>query len=357
MQGKHMGIFSQFLTEKSYSTLARRFTIEHPKTLIYGPPKSGKTSLAIDFAVNSNFPSKKIIYFDLNDLRFSYEEAKSELLKLYLEKRIELLIIDGYSPTFSLPHLDHIILISQHNISLPSFHSFSCSNLTFVEYISFCSKNISIDSLLKAFIRDGNLPQMPFLNEHQKIKTKQESIKLAIPEDLDLFIYLASFQSQKITIFQFFTMLKKRIRISKDKIYTFFESLEQQGLIFFVPHIKPNKPKKLYFADFSLPKALLWNHTILPILENMFILELLSIDQEVYYDDSGCFVTPNLGHFLLIPFAQSEVIDYRFSKIPQKNLIKENLTIITLDFSSANTTHGITWKAITFAEFALGGME
>ncbi|WP_027326653.1 AAA family ATPase [Helicobacter pametensis] len=353
-----MHFFSQFLSEKTFHTLPRKNPILHPKTLIYGAPKSGKTSLALDFAQNSNLHHKSIIYLDLNDLRISLDEAKQELLKLYLEKKIKLLIIDHFSPSFPLPNIDSILLISHEQITLPDFKSYFCPPLTFVEYISFHSKNISTDSMLKNFIKDGNLPQMPSLNEHQKIQTKQEILKLHLSSDLSLLIKLIPFQSQKLTIFQFYTLLKKNEKISKDKTYLFIEKLQKQSIIFFIPHILPNKPKKLYFYDFSIPKTLSLNPMILPILENMFVLELMALGKDVYYDDFDCFVLPDVGRFLFAPFAQREVIQKKLSKMAQKNSNDlQNLKIITLDFSDSSITHGINWEALSFVEFVLGGVE
>lgn len=353
-----MHFFSQFLSERSFNTLPRKNPILHQKTLIYGPPKSGKTSLALDFAQNLNIPNKSIIYLDLNDSRISHDEAKQELLKLYLEKKIKLLIIDHFSPSFSLPNIDSILLISQDNISISSFSSHLCLPLNFVEYISFHSKNASTDSMLKNFIKDGNLPQIPLLSEHQKIQFKQDALKLALSSDLPLFAKLIPFQSQKITTFQFYTMLKKNEKISKDKAYLFMEKLEKQGIIFFIPHILPNKPKKLYFYDFSIPKTLSLNPMILPILENMFVLELMALGKDVYYDDFDCFMLHDVGWFLFAPFAQREVIQKKLSKIAQKNPQNiQDLKIITLDFSDSSITHGINWEALSFVEFALGGVE
>ncbi|ANV98248.1 hypothetical protein BBW65_05310 [Helicobacter enhydrae] len=345
-----MHFFSHFYLEQNYHTLPRKQSISSAKTILYGPPKSGKTSLALDFANNSNLSHKKIIYLDCQDPRVSYEEAKSELLKLYLEKKIELLIIKNYTHSFTLPNLDQIIITSQTPIQIPSFRLQQCNYLTLIEYASFCFKNLAPDLMLKNFIKDGNLPQMPFLQEHQKTRTKQEMLQLSLSNDLNLFAQLALFQSQKLTSFQFYTLLKKHLKISKDKTYAFIQSLEEKGLIFFVPHILPNKPKKLYFADFSIPKALHLHHTILPILENMFVLELRALNQEIFYDDFGCFIIPNLGKFLFAPFAQQDFIAQKLSKMPQ-----ESIKIITLNFS--DHTQGRFWEALNFLEFALGGIE
>lgn len=347
-----MHFFSQFFSEKNHNTLPRKISISMPKTLIYGPPKSGKTSLAFDYAQSANFSNKRIIYFDMKDPRINQDEARAELLKLYLEKKIELLILDRFIQPFPLPHINSILILSDEKIEISGFSALECRALTFVEYVSFCAKNSSIDSLLKNFIKEGNLPQMPFLSDHRKIQTKQEILSLTLGNYFSLFLKLIPFQSQKFTIFQFYTLLRKIEKISKDKLYLFFDFLQTHNLIFFVPHLQSTRPRKIYFYDFSIPKTLTLHPMILPILENMFVLELISIGQEIYYDDFGRFIVSGIGNFLFIPFAQQEVIEKKLLKMP-----KEDLMIITLDFSSSGMTHSIKWEALSFLEFTLGGIE
>ena len=342
--------FWQYYNEKSYNTLPRDFTLPSPKTLIYGAPKSGKTSLAFDFASSLNLPSKKIAYLDCQDPRVELEEAKSELLKLFLEKKIELLILDSYSPTFALPNLPSIILISALPHTLPSFSLLKMRNLSFAEYVSFDRKNSSPITLLKNFIKDGNLPQMPFLAEFQKVKIKQENLKIALGESFSLFCKLSSFASSKLTTNQFYSLLKKERKISKDRLYELWDRLEREGIILSLPHIQESKPKKLYFYDFSLPKALSPQSTILQILENMFVLELMIFLEKngdtLYYDDQNFFITQNHGVFFFAPFAHQEFISQKIKKSPYPQV-----RIITLEKD---------WEmegVFDFLELSLGEIE
>lgn len=322
--------FQYLLSEKTYNTLPRDLSLPSNKTLIYGPPKSGKTSLALDFLSSLNLSSKRTIFLDCQDPRVELEEAKSELLKLFLEKKIDALLIDSYQPTLTLPNLPYIFLISPSPIELPSFSLLQMRNLSFAEYVSFDRKNTSPQTLLKNFIKDGNLPQMPFLAEFQKIKTKQENLKIALAEEFPLFCKLSSFASSKITANQFYSLLKKERKISKDRIYAFWERLESEAIVIKIPHIQEGKPKKVYFYDFSLPKALSPQSTILQILENMFVLELLNLLQRngdtLYYDDQNFFITQNHGVFFFAPFAHQEFITQKIKKSPYPQV-----RIITLE--------------------------
>lgn len=341
--------FQQFLSEKLYNTLPRELSIPSNKTLIYGPPKSGKTSLALDYLTSLNIPSKKVAYLDCQDPRVELEEAKSELLKLFLEKKIEFLILDSYAPSFTLPNLPSILLISPTPLSLSSFSLLKTRNLSFAEYISFDRKNTSSQTLLKNFIKDGNLPQIPFLAEFQKNKTKQENLKIALEENYPLFCKLSSFSSSKLTTNQFYSLLKKERKISKDRLYEFWERLGSEGIMISIPHIQ-EKSKKIYFYDFSLPKALSSQSTILQILENMFVLELLIFLQKsgdtLAYDDQNFFITQKNGVFFFAPFAHKDFITQKIKKSPYPQV-----KIITLEKD---------WEmegVYDFLEFSLGEIE
>lgn len=341
--------FQQFLSEKLYNTLPRELSIPSNKTLIYGPPKSGKTSLALDYLTSLNIPSKKVAYLDCQDPRVELEEAKSELLKLFLEKKIEFLILDSYTPSFTLPNLPSILLISPTPLSFPSFSLLQTRNLSFAEYVSFDRKNTSSQTLLKNFIKDGNLPQIPFLAEFQKNKTKQENLKIALEENYPLFCKLSSFSASKLTTNQFYSLLKKERKISKDRLYEFWERLGSEGIMISIPHIQ-EKSKKIYFYDFSLPKALSPQSTILQILENMFVLELLIFLQKsgdtLAYDDQNFFITQKNGVFFFAPFAHKDFITQKIKKSPYPQV-----KIITLEKD---------WEmegVYDFLEFSLGEIE
>lgn len=117
-----------------------------------------------------------------------------------------------------------------------------------------------------------------------------------------------------------------------------------------LPHIQENKPKKIYFYDFSLPKALSPQSTILQILENMFVLELMIFLEKngdtLYYDDQNFFITQKHGVFFFAPFAHQEFIAQKIKKSPYPQV-----RIITLEKD---------WEmdgVFDFIELSLGEIE
>ncbi|PAF52086.1 ATP-binding protein [Helicobacter sp. 13S00477-4] len=334
---------------QNFTILPRRFGIKSNYIHLFGPPKSGKTSLALDFA--GHF--KKPIYIDYQDPRLNIETTKNILLKLYLEKKIDILIIDNFSNILPLPNLKNIILITQSkNAGISkNFISKKISPLSFEEYISFDKKNLSINALFNHFLKDGNLPEIQYLPEYKKILRKQEIITLSFKQNTLFFQSLIPYQGHKITPNQIYIQLKKQIKISKDKIYECLQTFQENQIIHFLPHIdNQSKSKKLYFYDFSLPYAFTQEKSFQNIFENMLFLELLYKYNNLYYDEGCDFIIQNLHAYIALPFPTEKMIKEKIAKIEKKF---PKITFITISHESEGQTPYTQWKAITFTNFAL----
>ncbi|PAF42723.1 ATP-binding protein [Helicobacter sp. 11S03491-1] len=337
---------------QNFSILPRRFGLKRGKIHLYGAPKCGKTSIALDFAKHF----KKPIYIDCKDPRVDIDLTKSLLLKIYLEKNIDILILDNYICDFPLPNLENIILITPskntNNITLPhDFISKQIHPLNFEEYVSFDKKNLSITTLFNHFLKDGNLPEIQYLYEYQKIPRKQEINSLAFEHKKYLFGNLLSYQARQVTTNQIYTQLKKQIKISKDKIYQYIHEFQQDQVIYFLPHIQdPSKPKKIYFYDFSLPYAFSATKSFQSIFENMIFLELLCKNKTLYYDQGCEFITQDNHAYLAFAFPTPQTIEEKIKKIQTKY---SKITLITINYQSGGKTPYSQWQAISFINFAL----
>ncbi|PAF48299.1 hypothetical protein BKH41_06180 [Helicobacter sp. 12S02232-10] len=335
---------------QNFTILPRRFNLKSNKIHLFGPPKSGKTSLALDFAKRF----KKPAYIDCNDPRTDIESIKPLLLKLYLEKKIDILIVDNFHDSFSLPNLENVILItSSQNINVSkNFLSKAIEPLSFEEYISFDKKNLSINALFNHFLKDGNLPEIQYLNEYQKIPRKQEIIFLALNSNARLFQNIIPYQAHKITINQIYTQIKKQNKISKDKIYECINEFQATKTIYFLPHKEDkSKSKKLYFYDFSLPYAFMSIKSFHAIFENMIFLELLGKNQTLFYDEGCDFLTQDSCAYIALAFPTQEMIEEKIAKIQKKFSL---ITIITINYEYERKTPYGKWKAVSFINFALG---
>lgn len=331
----------------------RRYGLKEGKIFLYGAPGVGKSALALLYAARH----KKVLYINCADCRIDIESANAFILKSYLERHLELLIVDNYTPALSLPNLKSIILIAPSITHCPEdFQPKFISALSFEEYVSFDNKNLSINNLFNLFLKEGNLPQIAFLPPSHKIPRKQEILKLALWNDFEIFTALLRMQGRELTPNYVYTMLKKTHKISKDRIYPLLQSLQERGIIYLVPHTH-TKSKKLYFYDFSLPLCVQNDKNLLAVLENMLLLELFNFclrdkkSPEVSYGDMGEFICA-LGVFVFIPFSTQEGIESKLKKLHYAHIF-----VITLNFEGQGcikTPHTlIHWRAMEFMNFAL----
>ncbi|MCX2716375.1 ATP-binding protein [Helicobacter sp. MIT 21-1697] len=341
---------SKSYLERVVGILPRRYGLKKDRIFLYGAPAVGKSALAFFHSVWH----KKTLYINCADCRTDIESANAFILKSYLERNLELLIVDNYTPAISLPNLSHIILIAPSIAHCPKdFTPKHIRALSFEEYVSFDNKNISISNLFNLFLKEGNLPEIQRLQPSYKITRKQEILKLALKNNFALFCSLLSMQGQKLTINHIYTLLKKSHKISKDKIYPWLSSLEKCGIISLVPHRK-NANKKLYFYDFTLPLCVRNEKNLIAILENMLLLELYAKLERtgksdiIEYGDVGEFVCA-LGIFLFLPFATQEHIESKLATYTQKT----HMYIITLNFEGKGKIKNITYQAMSFINFAL----
>ncbi|CBG40314.1 ATP-binding protein [Helicobacter mustelae] len=332
------------LAEKlqNFEIFPRRFGIKPAKIHLYGPPRSGKTSLSLLIAKHSKHP----IYIDCIDPRNDKEMLTSQVLKAFLEKRIDWLILDNYDFSLTLPNLPNILLITTPPIArLPQgFLSRVILPLNFAEYISISPKSTSLTQLFNSYLKNGNTPEMLFLPEFQKIQRRQEHLRLFFQEDYVFFLQLLSFQSQKITTHHLYTHMKKSIKISKDKAYRLLNTLEACHFLTLLPHINaPSLPKKLFFYDFALPYAFSKAPNFQAIFENMVFLELLNqTNAPIFYAQECHFLIENHAFFAL-PFPNQKDIN----KILQNNP-KRQITIIAI-----HPQEHPHCKIIDFISFAL----
>ncbi len=326
------GIFSE--ATQGFSIFPRSFSIQEGKIHLYGPPKSGKTSLALFFAKSFKYP----IYIDCTDTRNDPQSLAQSLLKAFLEKRLDLLILDHYNPILNLPNIKNIILITQ-DAALPhaDFASKQILPLSFEEYIAIANQT-SLTQSLNHFIKFGNLPEMHLLHDYQKFARLKEIMQLFFGMHFPIFLSLLSFQSQKISIHQLYLHLKKTRKISKDTLYCLLARLESMGFITFLPHLSTQGAKKLYLYNFALPYAFLPSPSFQAIFENMTFLELKNqCPHPLFFEDHAHF-TANNQHFYAIAFPNPALLDKIALKHPKATIISINQiphkTLQILDFIS-----------------------
>ena len=375
----------------SYAFLPRPYPQKDTPLLIYGPPKSGKTSLALEYAKNA----KRVVFVDCADMRFCIEDTQKELLKAFLEKAFDLLVVDNYdisslafssssSPqlisslkanssrttmsTLTLPNLSNIILVCANPICdrqclsqyFAHLRQVRVLPLSFREFVSF-SKAQKLESIFSTFLKSGNLPEMPFLTESKHTARNQEIIRLAYQKRARIFQEILDFQGQNFSAYSLLRKTKSSLKTSKDTIYAFIESLKSQQSIFLLPHTQNRSKPKLYLYNFALPYALSASPHFQHIFENMVFCELLlkysnpfseltqaeSSTQKplISYDEECDFLVNDIA-YIVMPFPNDALLKARLQKLTKKY---KKVIFISIEHSEKQSEYEVQ----SFIDFAL----
>lgn len=375
----------------SYAFLPRPYPQKDTPLLIYGPPKSGKTSLALEYAKNA----KRVVFVDCADMRFCIEDTQKELLKAFLEKAFDLLVVDNYdisslafsssskpqlisslkanssrttTPTLTLPNLSNIILVCANPICdrqglsqyFAHLRQVRVLPLSFREFVSF-SKAQKLESIFSTFLKSGNLPEMPFLTESKHTARNQEIIRLAYQKRVQIFQEILDFQGQNFSAYSLLRKTKSSLKTSKDTIYAFIESLKSQQSIFLLPHTQNRSKPKLYLYNFALPYALSASPHFQHIFENMVFCELLlkysnpfseitqakSSTQKplISYDEECDFLVNDIA-YIVMPFPNDALLKARLQKLTKKY---KKVIFISIEHSEKQSEYEVQ----SFIDFAL----
>ena len=384
---------SNILYEQSRASsalLPRPYPQKDTPLLIYGPPKSGKTSLALGYAKNT----KNAVFVDCADMRFCLESTQKELLKAFLEKAFDLLVVDNYdisslafsaplssrlSPSIkdtlsrgasalTLPNLSNIILVCASPICEEQGLSKYLTHLTqvrvlplsFREFVGF-SKAQKLESIFSTFLKSGNLPEMPFLTESKHSTRNQEIIRLAYQKHARIFQEILDFQGQNFSAYSLLRKLKSTLKTSKDTIYAFIESLKSQQSIFLLPHTQNRSKPKLYLYNFALPYALSDSPHFQHIFENMVFCELLikysnpfsqlaqakssKVKSLISYDEECDFLVNDIA-YIVMPFPNETLLKARLQKLTKKY---KKVIFISIEHSEKQSEYEVQ----SFIDFAL----
>ena len=336
----------------------RKLKITHPKTVLYGPPKCGKSYLIYDYL--SNFKSQDYLYIDLFDLKNDIKDITINLKDFILQNKIKVLIIENFGFDFELPLCDSIILTTSSSHMLHGFKNLFIPALDFEEYLLHDNKHQNITNSFNSFFKFGNLPEIISYDENQKQKRTQEVLRLFSKDytELEIIQILLSNIDEKKSIYQLFSTLKKKIKISKDKFYETCKNYEKNRVIFFIEKYNQKKAvKKLYSYNFSYINSISHTKKFKNEFTNMVFLEIRNKFDEIYYLDSVDFYIPkNKSIVLSIPFFNDMLLNTLTKKL--LNIVLEynisSITIITISNSKVLYLDNLEVQILPFYEWALG---
>ncbi len=127
----------------------RKIRITHPKTILYGPPKSGKSYLVYDYL--SNFEKEEYIYIDFKDSRNDKEEIINNLEEYVFRNKIKILVLENFEFDFKIPYCDSVIITTIKEYALKGYRTLFLSPLDFEEYLLHEKKNQNITHNFNTF--------------------------------------------------------------------------------------------------------------------------------------------------------------------------------------------------------------
>ena len=337
--------------------MERKIRITHPKTIITGASKTGKSYLIYDFL--SNFKTKDYIYIDLNDSRNNLDEVINNLDLFLRQNQIKVLVLENFSFEFDLPYCDNIIISTDIPKSIRGFKNITVSALDFEEYLLQDNRHQNITQSFNNFFKYGNLPEIINIDEYKKVQRLQEIIKLQALNDTHFEILKLLFENidEKKSLYQLFTTLKIKIKISKDKFYETCKLLENNKTIYFLQKYNQEKAtKKIYSYNHSFLNAISHNKKFKNEFTNMIFLELIDKYKEIYYlDNIDFYIKSKKLAIVGIPFFNTFLINStlkKIYKIMEEYEIKE-LNIITISNDEKINHSSLRINVIPFYEWAL----
>lgn len=351
----------EFCHEQEFSKInfiERKVRITHPKTIIYGPPKSGKSYLIYDYL--SNFDAKEYLYIDLKDFRNEKKEIIDNLEEYTFRNKIKAIVLENFEFDFKIPFCDSIIISTNKPYNLSGYKNIYLTPLDFEEFLLHENKNHNITQSFNYFFKYGNLPQTIKVSEQHALVSLQELL-INISKDsnsLEILKILLLNIDEKKSLNQLFLNLKTKIKISKDRFYEECKTLDEKKIIFFIPKYNQEKSsKKIYCYNQALFSAITHDKKLKSELTNIIFLELINKQEEVFYLDYIDFYLPSQKKaFVSIPFFNSSFMQNQLKKIKKTihDLDIKELTIITISNSEEFVFDKMKISVIPFYEWALG---
>lgn len=337
--------------------IERKIRVTHPKTIVKGASKVGKSFLIYDYL--SNFKTEEYIYIDFNDPRNDKKEIEIFLDEFLREKKIKVLVLENFDFSFNVPYCESIIISSNIEKTLKGFRYITVLPLDFEEYLLHDKRYQNTTQSFNNFLKYGNLPEILNFDEHRKIQRLQEIIKLQAKDDTHYEILNILFENidEKKSLFQMFNTLKTKIKISKDKFYETCKNLEKESSIYFLAKYNQEKAtKKIYSYNHSFLNVISHTKKFKNEFTNMVFLELIHKNKEIFYlDYIDFYIKEDSQAIVAIPFFNTFLMNSALKKI-YRNMSEHNieeLFIITISNTEIIKHKKFKVNVLPFYEWAL----
>lgn len=314
-------------------TPRKTFLNDEKRLFVSGVTLSGKSYLAKNHLLQ--LKKSDTLYLNCADTRL---DSGKELDTFCSEHSINIVVLDNYTPEFSLPDVTQLILIGSKAYCPKHFVHVTLESLDFEEFLAY-EKNYDL-SALNHYFQLGGFPTMRKVAQEERAVYLQNALKQVLDEtEYAMLIYLSANPNQTLSAFMFYERLKKERKTSKNSIYKAYASLFEQGYMHELPKLhSPKAGKKLYLCDFSLINALSTTRNFAKVFENAIYLELIKKAYDIYYDTKVDFIMPKKAYAVLsIPFSSSENALRRIEAC-EAQLLENAITSVDIVTMSTNAS-------------------
>lgn len=340
---------------KKLDFIERKIEISNRNLNLFGPPKSGKTYIALDYL--AGFSPEEYLYIDLKDMRLNRENLQN-LDHFIQQNGIEVVVLDNWDGELYIYSTEvQQICISGIPFETEGFDAVYVPPLDFEEYILFEHTPASqITHTFNNFIKYGTIPQLIRSNHDLKSFYIQSLLKEMFDNrtEREIFIFLLRSTGLAYSLHQVFQKLKQDMKLSKDKFYHFIDRFIKSRMVYFLPKFnQPRAAKKIYSYDFVLRDGVTFEKNFASVYENMILIELLKFFDEIYYIGLIDFYIPKerLG-IIAMPFSSKSAITTLLTRIPREITI-DRIEIITMGYEDTFTYHSVTIEVIPYWTWAL----
>lgn len=316
------------------------------------------------FDLLSTLDSEEYLYIDLDDIRVNKNTILKNIELFLKEYPIKVLVLENIEFDKKLIKklyklIPILIFSSKQYCFIEGFNHIEVKPLDFEEFLLFENSFSNITQSFNHFLKYGNMPISIEFNEQNKVKKLQEYIKLMSNDQTELLILkiLVKSAGETKSILQLFNSLKKEIKISKDRFYSFCNYLEDIGVISFLPKFnQPRALKRVYIFDFILTSSITFQKNFNNIFSNMIFCELKNRFENIFYIDGIDFYISKTDSIILsIPFFNEFQVASKSKKLVgviEKYGIK-NINIVTVNNEFEFTIADIECQVEPFYQWAL----
>jgi len=336
----------------------RKITIDTKRTIIQGPPKSGKSYLIYDYL--SSYKREEYLYIDFADYKNNSNEIIHYLDSFLEEHPIEVLVLENFAFDFDIAFdIDSIIITTKNDTKIKGFSNIYVECLDFEEYLLFDKKHQSSSNSFNSFLKFGNFPEIIEYAEPKKAQRNYEISKLYCEDatQLQILFLLIKNAGEKKSIFQLFNSLKKDIKVSKDTFYKTCENFQNNKVIHLCEKFEqPKAVKKIFVYNYALLDIVSYKKNFNNLFKNMTYLELQKRYTNIYYFDNVDFYIQEENEIVLaIPFFNNLISSTIISKIlPMVELYTiEIITIVTVSSEQTIFIGEIEAQIVPFSNWAV----